>query len=206
MFVSWTVAMFEALRRKIAIQTRGLAPVRAVRRFARHQEGVAAVEFAFIAVPFFALLFAILQTALIFFSGQTLEAAVADSARLILTGQAQTGVSTQTGNVGWTQQDFKDAVCARSFGMFDCQNQLYVDVKSYSSFATINTSSRIDSSKNFDTSNMSYTPGNPGDIVVVTLYYQWPIAVTLLNSSLANVNGQKRLLIATSVFRNEPYQ
>ena len=52
---------------------------------------------------------------------------------------------------------------------------------------------------------MSYTPGNPGDIVVVTLYYQWPIYVSMLGDNLANLNGNKRLLVATSVFRNEPY-
>ena len=53
---------------------------------------------------------------------------------------------------------------------------------------------------------MQYNPGGPDDIVVVTLYYQWPIYVTLLGNSLDNLNGSNRLLVATSVFRNEPYQ
>ena len=53
---------------------------------------------------------------------------------------------------------------------------------------------------------MQYNPGGPGDIVVVTLYYEWPIYVSLLGNSLDNLNGGKRLLVATSVFRNEPYQ
>ncbi len=34
-------------------------------------------------------MFAIMETALVFFASQTLETAVADSARLIMTGQAQ---------------------------------------------------------------------------------------------------------------------
>src|SRR5205823_6460467 len=62
----------------------------AVRRFARRQDGGSAVEFGLIAAPFLALTFAIMETAVIFFSGQALETAVADSARLIMTGQAQT--------------------------------------------------------------------------------------------------------------------
>ena len=41
------------------------------------------VEFGLVAVPFLGLTFAILETALVFFAGQTLETAVADSARLI---------------------------------------------------------------------------------------------------------------------------
>jgi len=39
----------------------------------------------------------------------------------------------------------------------------------------------------------------------VQLYYQWPIFVSLLGSNLANL-GSDRLLVATSVFRNEPYK
>ena len=45
---------------------------------------------AMVAAPFLALVFAILETAIVFFAGQTLETAAADSARLIMTGQAQT--------------------------------------------------------------------------------------------------------------------
>jgi hypothetical protein len=35
----------------------------------------------------------------------------------------------------------------------------------------------------------------------VRLFYQWPIYVALLQ----NMSGGKRLLVATSAFRNEPY-
>jgi hypothetical protein len=52
---------------------------------------------------------------------------------------------------------------------------------------------------------MAYSPGVQGSIVVVTLYYEWPIYVSLLGSNLSNLNGGSRLLVATSVFRNEPY-
>ncbi len=60
-----------------------------VRRFARNKQGTTAVEFGLVAAPFLALLFAIIETAVVFFAGQTLETAVADTARLIMTGQAQ---------------------------------------------------------------------------------------------------------------------
>ena len=188
--------MLEATRRKIADRVRRLMPGRIVRRFARQQDGAAAVEFAMVAAPFLALTFAILETAFVFFAGQTLEAAAADSARLIMTGQAQTA--------GYSQAAFKSAVCARIYGLFDCANGVYVNVKSYSSFGSISTASPVVSG-NLDTSNMTYTPGGPGCIVVVSLYYQWPVYVTMLGDNLTNLNGGKRLLVATSVFRNEPY-
>lgn len=167
-----------------------------MRRFARAQGGTAAVEFALVAAPFLALVFAILETALVFFAGQTLESAATDTARLIMTGQAQTA--------GYSQSDFKTAVCNRlAGGLFDCLNGVYVDVKTYSSFSTITNAPPIINGQ-LDTSNMAYTAGGPGDIVVVRLYYQWPIYVSALDM-LANLGGNSRLLVATSVFRNEPY-
>jgi Flp pilus assembly protein TadG len=168
-----------------------------LRRFARHQEGSAAVEFGLIAAPFLAMVFAIMETALVFFAGQTLETAAADSARLIMTGQAQTQ--------GYDQAKFKDAVCARIYALFNCSGGLYVDVKSYPSFASVSTSKPIDGNGNLQTGNFGYQPGGPGDIVVVRLMYQWPVYVSLLGLNLSDTTGSKRLLMSTVAFRNEPY-
>jgi Flp pilus assembly protein TadG len=168
-----------------------------VRRFVRQQDGTSAVEFGLIAAPFLALVFAIMETAIIFFSGQALETAVADSARLIMTGQAQTA--------GYSQSAFKDAVCAKIYGLFNCQSGVYVDVQKFSSFANVTMTNPVDANGNFQ-NNFNYTPGGPGDIVVVRLFYQWPVYVALLGFDLHNMNGGKRLLVATAAFRNEPYQ
>ena len=173
-------------------------PRRLARRFVRQQKGAAAVEFALVATPFLALMFAILETALVFFSGQVLEAAAADSARLVMTGQAQTA--------GMTKDQFKTEVCNRIYGLFDCTGGVYVDVKKYSTFSDASGASSPVSSGNFDTTKMDFVPGGPGCIEVVTLYYEWSIVVPLLNIGLSNLNGNKRLLVATAVFRNEPYQ
>lgn len=164
----------------------------------RQQDGAAAVEFALVAAPFLALTFAILETAMVFFAGQTLEAAAADSARLIMTGQAQ--------SAGFTQAQFKTAVCARIYGLFDCANGLYVDVKSYSSFGAISNTAPITNGV-LDTAKTTYSPGDVGNIVVVSLYYQWPIYVSMLGNNLAStgLSGGNRLLTATAVFRVEPY-
>jgi Flp pilus assembly protein TadG len=166
-------------------------------RFGRAQDGAAALEFALIAAPFLALIFAILETAMVFFAGQSLEAAVAASARLIMTGQAQ--------NAGYTATNFKTQVCNQIVGLFDCANKLYVNVQNFSNFASSSTTPPYNNGQ-LDTSKMQYAPGGPGDIVVVSLYYQWPIYVSLLSNNLANQSGNNRLLIATSAFRNEPYK
>ncbi len=62
----------------------------------------------------------------------------------------------------------------------------------------------IDAGKNFLPA-MNYSPGNAGDIVVVRVFYQWPLFVTGLGYNIANLAGSKRLLTATAAFRNEPF-
>src|ERR1700730_11231665 len=168
---------------------------KALRRFHRNRRGSAAVEFALVAPVFFALLFAIIETAIVFFAGQVLETVTQNSARLIMTGQAQTG--------GWLAADFHSKVCGQIPALFNCAN-VYVDVQSYSTFSSINISSQIDSNNNF-INNMQYSPGTQGQVVVLRLFYQWPLFVTGLGYNIANLTGSKRLLTAAAAFQNEPY-
>jgi hypothetical protein len=37
------------------------------------------------------------------------------------------------------------------------------------------------------------------------MFYQWPLFVTGLGFNIANLSGNKRLLVATAAFKNEPY-
>jgi Flp pilus assembly protein TadG len=165
------------------------------RRFDRSQRGSAAVEFALVAPIFFALLFAILETGIIFFANQYLESITQQSARTILTGQAQNG--------NLTQAQFKTSVCDQIAALFSCNN-VYVDVRSYSSFQTVTINSQI-SGGSF-VNNMQYDPGGPGDVVVVRLFYQWPQIVTGLGYNVTNLSNNTRLLTATAAFKNEPFQ
>lgn len=187
--------LFETFRRKEFGFPRLKKP-RLLRRFARRKDGAAAVEFALVAVPFLMIMFAILETALVFFAGQVLETAAGDSGRLILTGQAQ--------QKKFDAAKFKAEVCGKIYGLFDCEGGLQVDVRTYASFAAIDTSKPIDKDGKL-TFTPAYAPGGPGDIVVVRLAYQWPVQFSVGGFSLADLAGEKRLLLATSAFRNEPF-
>jgi Flp pilus assembly protein TadG len=165
-------------------------------RFRRNHRGSAAVEFALVAPIFFGLLFAIIELALVFFAGQILETATQDSARMIMTGQAQMAA--------FSQAQFKNLVCSKIVVMFDCVNGVSIDVQSYTAFGSVNIADPIDAGKNFVAPN-NYQPGGPGDIVVVRIFYQWPLLVTGLGFNVANLTGSKRLLTATAAFQNEPY-
>jgi Flp pilus assembly protein TadG len=194
--------MIQAIRAGLTVKTRRLSRasifrIGTVRRFQKGDDGVAAVEFAIVATPFLALMFAIMETSLVFFASQTLETAVADSARLIMTGQAQTQ--------NFTAAQFKSAVCDKVKGLFDCATGLQIDVKTYSAFGSVDNSKPVDANGNLKT-NFGYQPGGPGEIVVVRLMYEFPVYASLLGFNLSDMSSSKRLVMATAAFRNEPYQ
>jgi Flp pilus assembly protein TadG len=165
-----------------------------LRRFRRNRRASAALEFAMVAPVFFALLFAIIETALTFFASQVLETITQDSSRAIFTGQAQ--------NASLTPTQFATCVCSRVPALFDCSN-LWIDVQSYKSFSNVTINNPVDAGGNFV--SPQFSPVQPGDVVVVRLGYKWPIFVTGLGYNIANLPGSKRLLTASAAFKVEPY-
>ena len=96
-----------------------------LRRFRRSRAGSAAVEFALVAPVFFALLFAIIEVAIMFFASQVLETITQDSARALMTGQAQTGRSAA--DAAWppcTQAPFQTYACTPDPGAVQLRQPL----------------------------------------------------------------------------------
>jgi Flp pilus assembly protein TadG len=159
--------------------------------------GVAAVEFGLLALPFIALIFAILETALLYFASQTLETAVYNSARLIRTGQAQ--------QQGMSSATFKQTICDQVGVMFDCANGLWLDVETYPDFASISLTPPLDQTGNLNTANFKFNMGSGSNIVVVHAYYEWPTFSKLLGLNYSNLADGNHLLAATAAFKNEPF-
>jgi Flp pilus assembly protein TadG len=171
----------------------------AMRRFRANRRGSAAVEFALVAPVFFALLFAIIETAIVLFAGQALEMGTQDSARLMLTHQAQ--------DSGMTETQFKTDLCTRIAVLFNCTGNLAnitVDVKIFPPGASITITDPIVSGNLTGPFTYQLPPNNSPNTVVVRAFYQWPLYVTGLGYNIANLNGSQRLLAATVAFHVEP--
>ena len=97
-------------------------------------------------------------------------------------------------------------MCAKIGGLFDCAGGLKIDVKTYSAFGSVDNCQADRRERQPEDRISAITPGGPGDIVVVRLMYQWPVYASLLGFNLADMAGNKRLIMATAAFRNEPYQ
>jgi Flp pilus assembly protein TadG len=194
------ISVMPAFAQRVASGLLRRTSARFARRFMRARSGAAAVEFGLVAIPFLALTFAIVETAMLFFATQSLEAAVADASRQILTGQAQTAGYN-------TGASFKqNVVCTylrTGVTLFDC-SKVVVDVQNFSTFASATPSTPLTGGA-LDPNKAQFNAGGPGCIEVVSFYYEWPLYVTQLGFDMSNFGAGKRLLVSTAVFRNEPY-
>ena len=171
------------------------------RAFRRDQSGAVAVEFALLALPFFAIIAAILETAFFFFASQILDSAVDNSVRFLRTGQAA--------EASYEISDFRDAICDRLFGLFDC-NKLQIEVNTVTSFSDASFELPLDPDTYewkdmWDDPDLLYKPGGGNDIVTVRVYYKWPTMFDILGFNLSNAGEGFRLLAAVRVFQNEPF-
>jgi Flp pilus assembly protein TadG len=177
-----------------------LAPIAALRRFARAQRGATAVEFAIIALPFMILLFGIIELGMVFLVSTTLQNATDNAARQIRTGQFQTSGAN-------TRADFQTLVCnSMTWLSSSCTSKLSVDVQTFTNFTALSATGQINSAT-FNPNNLCWSTGQPGDIVLVRTYYQWDVFTPLLDASLVNMGAgsKKRLISSATSFRNEPW-
>ena len=187
-----------------------LAPaLRSAGRFRRDERGVTLIEFGILALPFFTIIAAILETSLVFFASQILDSAVQDAGRLIRTGQMQTGPVAQNNLAG-----FRAEICDGLYGLMNCDN-VKVKVSVVGDFGSATVTYPIQTGNQCTTTHgvkvcnwtivEGYTPGAGGDVVLVQAYYKWPTLVHLPGFNLQDQVDGTRLLGGVRVFRNEPF-
>ncbi len=184
-----------------------LCPVRSpfkltatVKRFRMNEDGVTAIEFGIIALPFFALIFAIIESGLYFFASQVMDTGFREAARKIRTGEAQT----------WTQQQMRDEICTdanKSSGLFTCEN-IFVDLREvdFAAGMSVPEPTTGASPKAFNSAAINYTENIcGGKTVLMRAYYKWPSFVDILGSPLARLNDGTILMSSTAAFKTEPF-
>ncbi len=176
----------------------------ALGRFGGDISGVYALEFGMLALPFFGLIFAIIEVSYVSFNSEQLQAAVDKAARQVLTGQAQANSYTTTSS-------FINNLLCPSTGRvlpssWDC-SKLFVDIRTASSFTA------ADMTKTFYTGTLQYCLGNPSTIVILRVVYPlssiFPLSIYNQYLGLANnvpgVSGWQHILMGSAVFKTEPY-
>lgn len=192
---------------------------RFVRFLAADTRGAVLVEFAFVAAPFFALIFATLITALLMFSQQALDTSAEAVAREIMTGQVQRGsvkiIDSATGSAVDINSNarLKTRVCeqiaANGFGFLKCDNVMV----SLTKLATFSSADYNPVILNFDPATGAVTnpPGSfdsigQEEIGLITVYYRWPkLMGPLLGFTTGNQSNGERLMVSNSIFKTETY-
>ena len=183
------------------------------------ERGNVIIEFAAVAAPFLALIFATLITAMIMFSQQVLDTTTESVAREIMTGQVQKNslkvtdpVSGNLVNID-SNARLKAHVCAKiranGVGFLDCDNVMV----SLTKLATFSAADYNPVTLNFDpnTGAVTNAPGTfdaigQEEIGLVTVYYRWPQLIgPLLGFTTGNQSNGERLMVSTSIFKTETY-
>lgn len=166
--------------------------------YTEDKRGSAAVEFAMIAVPFFFIIFGLMEICILFIMTTVLEHSINEASRGIRTGQVH-----QTAD--FDKAAFRQSICDELFDLLKCNTNLHIDVKKIDSFGGNDMSSPLDADGEFDDEKMSYEPGQREEVISVRVYYEWELMTPVLSKPLQNMAGGKHLIQTSAVFRNEPY-
>jgi hypothetical protein len=181
------------------------------RRFAGNRDGVTAVEFAIVALPFLLFVFGIMAVGLQFFTINALDNAVQKAARKIRTGEAQRS--------GMKLSEFKELVC-ESGGYYinqDC-DKIFIHVQNASSWGDIQPRACAENGQMTPQSNMTAdladASGGSEQVVLVTVCFDWqlPISFPYLQYMMMNpsdgvaLESGGSLIQSVATFRTEPYE
>ena len=176
-----------------------------IKNYKKNKDGATAIEFALLAIPFFSLLFAILELSIIFFISSTLSHAVSETGRQIRVGNFQ----------ACGQAAFKTAVCNRMSGVGNC-NRLRIDAITQPTFSAITLPvlppppPPDPANPNPPIPNGAYTAGidNTAGVPVVvraTYYHKLLLPPQLTRLENSTAGSGVRLLRTSTAFRNEPF-
>lgn len=167
-------------------------------RFFANRRGTVAIEFAMIALPFFFMVFSIVEVSLSFTAQQVMANATDDIARQLRTGQLRP--ADVAGN------QLKQRICARLLmPETGCPN-LVVDLRSHTSFASIPLAVPVTAGGDVNTSGFRNTPGGASTINQLRVFYRWPILTDFMRDRIDSIDGTGRtLLFSSTTWRNEPY-
>jgi Flp pilus assembly protein TadG len=184
--------------------------IRRIRLATRDDTAGAALEFALIAPILLTFVIGIVEVAMVLFASSLLEGSVREAARYGITGYTLTGQSRET--------VIRNIVQRHTAGMIN-MSKVKITYLTYKSFTNIGqpepfndanhngihdpgeTYTDVNGNGKWDADMGSASTGGPGDVVVYTVSYDWP----LITGYLSGILGVKIPLSASYAVRNEPW-
>ena len=165
-----------------------------LKKFRRNDDGATAVEFAFVGLPFFLLMFSVIEVSIFFFAGQVFESSVDTVGRMVRTGQLPSDM---------TENEFKQIICDQTATLFKCPG-IHVDLTVVAEFDQL-TPPPAPSDLDADLAGFQFTNPGPSQIVKLTVMYEWPVVTNYVASYISKLDSKNALLTTIAVFRTEPW-
>jgi Flp pilus assembly protein TadG len=199
------------------VETRKVALSSRMSRLMRSRDGATAIEFAMLAIPYFMIIFAIIETFVAFTAEQLVTNAVDVMARQMRTGQITYNMGRTT---DMTQAQFRQAFCDNVSILISCSaaeiatpSKLYLDVQTFSTFGAIPTNIPYATTAQYsdiDPTGFKYAPGGPSTINMLRAYYRWQILADIIRPYITTIRTTGSvptdfLIVSTAAFQNEKY-
>jgi Flp pilus assembly protein TadG len=199
------------------VETRRVALSSRMGRLLRSKDGATAIEFAMLAIPYFMIIFAIIETFVAFTAEQLVTNAVDVMARQLRTGQITYNMGRTT---DMTRAQFRQAFCDNVSILISCSaaeiatpSKLYLDVETYSTFGAIPTKIPYSTNTQYsdiDPTGFKYAPGGPSTINMLRAYYRWQIMADIIRPYITTIRTTGSvptdfLIVSTAAFQNEKY-
>jgi Flp pilus assembly protein TadG len=161
-----------------------LSNFRCIKRFGKREDGAAAVEFALVALPFFALMIAIIELGIYYLASRFLEDGVFNASRKVLTQRLASGSICSA---------FKTEI-ESELSVWLSPSRLSISVTPLSAFGGAGAA--------VDLAAAGCNFGASGQTMIVTATYQYPFVGFRFNVSDGKI-GADTLLSASTAFRVE---
>ncbi|MBO6919808.1 MAG: pilus assembly protein [Rhizobiaceae bacterium] len=169
-----------------------------------------------LAIPFFMIIIATIETLVAFAGEQILVNAVDKMSRQLRTGEITFNMGRST---DLTEAEFREQFCNEINVLLSCSTaitpdqKLFIDLKNVVNYGEIDVGIPKVSAADYaelDTSGFVYSPGGSGAINVLRVYYKWDVTVDLIRPYITNIRpgaegSEYYLMVATTAFRNEGY-
>lgn len=168
-------------------------------RFCANRRGTVAIEFALIGLPFFLLIFAIIEVSLSFTAQQVMSNAADDLARQLRTGEITAATISAPNKL-------KQTICGKLFMPATGCPDLFVDLQTYTTFANVPKTLPLTAAGDVDITKLKVAAGGASTINQLRIFYRWPILTDLMKHRIESIDGTgKTMLFSTATWKNEPY-
>lgn len=166
-------------------------------------DGATAVEFAFFAIPFIFLLIGMVEVGMLTTASALLQGGTDDAGRLVRTGQVQSAADPEAA--------FRDQLCDKVSLLIRCDDLMYEvihieDADGFSGAATniVLLQPAFDEDGNLEADG--FDPGVENSLILIRAAYRYPLMTPFVAPFLADKPDGKRLIMATTIIQNEPYE